>query len=71
MPSRDDIAYFGAGPAALPTDVLEKASEALVDFQGVYFHPYFQPTDLPIGVPQPPPTPPPMRLAQSSLRHWY
>ncbi|KAK8058356.1 phosphoserine aminotransferase [Apiospora phragmitis] len=34
MPSRSDITYFGAGPAALPTDVLQTASQALVDFQG-------------------------------------
>lgn len=34
MPSRADITYFGAGPAALPTDVLEKAASALIDFQG-------------------------------------
>ncbi|CAH0039234.1 unnamed protein product [Clonostachys solani] len=32
MPSRSDITYFGAGPAGLPTSVLEKAAEALVDF---------------------------------------
>ncbi|KAK8001407.1 phosphoserine aminotransferase [Apiospora marii] len=34
MPSRSDITYFGAGPAALPTEVLQTASQALVDFQG-------------------------------------
>ncbi|KAK8003429.1 hypothetical protein PG989_003148 [Apiospora arundinis] len=34
MPSRSDITYFGAGPAALPSDVLQTASQALVDFQG-------------------------------------
>ncbi|UKZ72826.1 hypothetical protein TrVFT333_000463 [Trichoderma virens FT-333] len=34
MPAREDITYFGAGPALLPTDVLKKAAEALVDFQG-------------------------------------
>lgn len=34
MPSREDITYFGAGPALLPTDVLEKAAEALLNFQG-------------------------------------
>ncbi|KAI1853597.1 hypothetical protein JX265_004071 [Neoarthrinium moseri] len=34
MPTRSEITYFGAGPALLPTDVLEKAAEALVDYQG-------------------------------------
>ncbi|KAF6808416.1 phosphoserine aminotransferase [Colletotrichum sojae] len=34
MPSRADITYFGAGPALLPTDVLETAAQALVDFNG-------------------------------------
>ncbi|KAI6377556.1 hypothetical protein MCOR25_002538 [Pyricularia grisea] len=34
MPTRADITYFGAGPAALPTDVLEKAAQALLDFNG-------------------------------------
>ncbi|KAK7954484.1 hypothetical protein PG996_015294 [Apiospora saccharicola] len=34
MPSRSDITYFGAGPAALPTEVLQTASQALIDFQG-------------------------------------
>ncbi|KLU89941.1 phosphoserine aminotransferase [Magnaporthiopsis poae ATCC 64411] len=33
MPSRADITYFGAGPAALPTDVLERAAQALVDYK--------------------------------------
>ncbi|CZT08489.1 related to 3-phosphoserine aminotransferase [Rhynchosporium agropyri] len=32
MPSREDITYFGAGPALLPTNVLAKAAEALVNF---------------------------------------
>ncbi|KAI1342099.1 phosphoserine aminotransferase [Xylariaceae sp. FL0016] len=32
MPNRADITYFGAGPALLPTDVLETAAEALVNF---------------------------------------
>ncbi|KOS21328.1 Phosphoserine aminotransferase [Escovopsis weberi] len=32
MPTRDEITYFGAGPALLPTDVLEQAARALVDF---------------------------------------
>ncbi|KAK7402882.1 Phosphoserine transaminase [Neonectria punicea] len=34
MPSRSDITYFGAGPAALPTDVLEEAAKALLDYNG-------------------------------------
>lgn len=34
MPSRDDITYFGAGPALLPTDVLQTASQALLDYNG-------------------------------------
>lgn len=34
MPARSEITYFGAGPAALPTDVLETAAKALVDFNG-------------------------------------
>lgn len=29
---REDIVYFGAGPAALPTDVLAKAAEALQNY---------------------------------------
>lgn len=33
MPSRSDITYFGAGPALLPTDVLETAAKALVDYE--------------------------------------
>lgn len=32
MPSRSDITYFGAGPALLPTDVLETAAGALLDY---------------------------------------
>ncbi|KAG6301575.1 hypothetical protein E4U09_005029 [Claviceps aff. purpurea] len=32
MPSRSDITYFGAGPSALPTSVLETAADALVNF---------------------------------------
>lgn len=32
MPSRSDITYFGAGPGPLPTDVLEDASQALLNF---------------------------------------
>ncbi|KAL2119173.1 hypothetical protein VTJ04DRAFT_6133 [Mycothermus thermophilus] len=34
MPTRADITYFGAGPAALPTDVLEIAAQALLDYNG-------------------------------------
>lgn len=32
MPSRADVTYFGAGPALLPTDVLEDAAKALVNY---------------------------------------
>ncbi|XDG01999.1 hypothetical protein ABKA04_001614 [Annulohypoxylon sp. FPYF3050] len=32
MPSRADITYFGAGPALLPTAVLENASQALLNY---------------------------------------
>ncbi|RJE21976.1 phosphoserine aminotransferase [Aspergillus sclerotialis] len=31
---REDIVYFGAGPAALPTDVLSTAAEALQNYDG-------------------------------------
>lgn len=31
---RRDITYFGAGPALLPTDVLDKAAQALLNFNG-------------------------------------
>lgn len=34
MPTRADITHFGAGPAALPTEVLEKAAQALLDYDG-------------------------------------
>jgi len=34
MPTRADITYFGAGPALLPTDVLETAAQALLDYNG-------------------------------------
>ncbi|KAK4168943.1 phosphoserine aminotransferase [Cladorrhinum sp. PSN259] len=34
MPTRANITYFGAGPAYLPTDVLELASKALLDYNG-------------------------------------
>jgi phosphoserine aminotransferase len=33
MPSREEITYFGAGPALLPTDVLKTAASALVDYE--------------------------------------
>jgi len=32
MPSRDTVHYFGAGPAPLPTPVLEKASQVLLNY---------------------------------------
>lgn len=32
MPSRQETAYFGAGPAPLPTSVLEKASQVLLNY---------------------------------------
>ncbi|KAF4120800.1 phosphoserine aminotransferase [Geosmithia morbida] len=32
MPSRSDVSVFSSGPALLPTDVLEKASQALVNY---------------------------------------
>ncbi|RMD43475.1 hypothetical protein DV735_g1646, partial [Chaetothyriales sp. CBS 134920] len=32
MPSRDEVNYFGAGPAPLPTAVLEECARALVNF---------------------------------------
>ncbi|ODV89796.1 hypothetical protein CANCADRAFT_148644 [Tortispora caseinolytica NRRL Y-17796] len=35
MPAREDIHYFGAGPAALPTSVLEQASKDLLNFQDI------------------------------------
>ncbi|KAH8712210.1 phosphoserine aminotransferase-like protein [Phaeosphaeriaceae sp. PMI808] len=33
MVNRSDVNYFGAGPAPLPTTVLEKASQALVNYK--------------------------------------
>jgi phosphoserine aminotransferase len=33
MPSRDEIVYFGAGPAGLPTAVLETAAKSLVNYE--------------------------------------
>ncbi|KAK5163622.1 Phosphoserine transaminase [Saxophila tyrrhenica] len=32
MPSREDVHYFGAGPAPLPTPVLEEASKVLLNY---------------------------------------
>ncbi|KAK5676840.1 Phosphoserine transaminase [Elasticomyces elasticus] len=32
MPSRDQVSYFGAGPAPLPTPVLEEASKVLLNY---------------------------------------
>lgn len=33
MPSRNEVTYFGAGPAGLPTSVLEEASKSLVNYK--------------------------------------
>ncbi|KAL9131912.1 MAG: hypothetical protein Q9217_000272 [Psora testacea] len=33
MPSRDEISYFGAGPAPLPTPVLERGARAFVNYE--------------------------------------
>lgn len=33
MPSRDEVAYFGAGPAPLPTPILEKGAQAFLNFE--------------------------------------
>jgi phosphoserine aminotransferase len=33
MPERSDISYFGAGPALLPTQILEDAADALLNFE--------------------------------------
>jgi phosphoserine aminotransferase len=33
MPSREEIVYFGAGPASLPSAVLETAAKALVNYE--------------------------------------
>ena len=32
MPSREEVAYFGAGPAPLPTPVLERGAQAFLNF---------------------------------------
>lgn len=34
MPSREEVAYFGAGPAPLPTSVLTKGAQAFVNYEG-------------------------------------
>lgn len=34
MPTREETAYFGAGPAPLPTPVIQKSAEAFVNFEG-------------------------------------
>ena len=34
MPERSEVTYFGAGPALLPTDVLETAAGALLNYKG-------------------------------------
>ena len=33
MPSREEVAYFGAGPAPLPTPVLEEGAKAFLNFE--------------------------------------
>lgn len=33
MPSREEVAYFGAGPAPLPTPVLEKGAQAFLNYE--------------------------------------
>lgn len=33
MPSREDVCYFGAGPAGIPTEVAKAAAEAFVNFE--------------------------------------
>ena len=33
MPSRSEVSYFGAGPAPLPTPVLETSAKALLNFE--------------------------------------
>jgi len=35
MPSRSEVSYFGAGPAPLPTEVLESASSALLNYKNL------------------------------------
>ena len=33
MPSREEVAYFGAGPAPMPTSVLKAGAEAVVNYK--------------------------------------
>ena len=33
MPSREEVAYFGAGPAPMPTSVLEEGAKAVVNYK--------------------------------------
>ncbi|KAL9036007.1 MAG: hypothetical protein Q9214_006327 [Letrouitia sp. 1 TL-2023] len=33
MPAREEVAYFGAGPAPLPTSVLTKGAQAFVNYE--------------------------------------
>ena len=33
MPSRSEIAYFGAGPAPLPTPIIERSASAFINFE--------------------------------------
>ena len=33
MPSREEVSYFGAGPAPLPTSVLEDGAAAFVNYK--------------------------------------
>ncbi|KAI5299668.1 hypothetical protein KEM56_003056 [Ascosphaera pollenicola] len=35
MPERSEVSYFGAGPAGLPTDVLEDAAASLLNYNGL------------------------------------
>lgn len=35
MPERSEISYFGAGPAGLPTEVLEEAAASLLNYNGL------------------------------------
>lgn len=33
MPTREEVSYFGAGPAPLPTPVIEKSAKALINYE--------------------------------------
>lgn len=33
MPNREEIAYFGAGPSGIPTEVAEEAAKAFINFE--------------------------------------